>query len=53
MLKEIARMTIILDGEEVDLVKKMINELREKGYDLYIGRIEIETVMKEGAEHGR
>lgn len=53
MLKEIARMTVILDGEEVYLVKRMINELREKGHDLYIGRIEIETVMKEGAEHDR
>lgn len=53
MLKEIARMTIILDGEEVYLVKKMINELREKGHDLYIGRIEIGIVMKEGAEHDR
>ena len=53
MLKEIARMTVILDGEEVYLVKRMINELREKGHDLYIGRIEIETVMKEVAEHGR
>lgn len=30
MLKEIARMTVILDGEEVYLVKRMINELREK-----------------------
>jgi hypothetical protein len=53
MLKEIARMTVILDGEEVYLVKRMINELREKGHDLYIGRIEIETVTKEGAEHDR
>lgn len=53
MLKEIARMTIILDGGEVYMVKRMVNELREKGHDLYIGRIEIETVMKEGAEHGR
>lgn len=53
MLKEIARMTIILDGEEVYMVKRMVNELREKGHDLYIGCIEIETVMKEGAEHGR
>lgn len=53
MLKEIVRMTIILDGEEVYPVKKMINELREKGHDVYIGRIEIETVMKEGTEHGR
>lgn len=53
MLKEIARMTVILDDEEVYLVKRMINELREKGHDLYIGRIEIETVTKEGAEHDR
>ncbi len=52
-MKDIARMTIILDGEEVYLVKKMINELREKGHDVYIGRIEIEPVMKGGAEHGR
>lgn len=53
MLKEIARMTIILNGEEVYMVKRMVNELREKGHDLYIGHIEIETVMKEGAEHDR
>lgn len=53
MLKEIDQMTVILDGEEVYLVKRMINELREKGHDLYIGRIEIETVMKEGTEHDR
>ena len=46
-------MTINIDGEEVYMVKRMVNELRQKGHDLYIGRIEIETVMKEGAEHDR
>ena len=50
---EIAKMTIILDGKEVEIVKKMINDLREQGHDVYVSRIEIETTGGRGLSYGR
>ena len=52
-MDEIAKMTIILNGKEVETVKKMINDLRERGHDVYVSRIEIETIERRGLSYGR
>ena len=53
VMDEIAKMTIILDGKEVETVKKMINDLREQGHDVYVSHIEIETIGRRGLSYDR
>lgn len=52
-MDEIAKMTIILNGKEVEIVKKMINDLREQGHDVYVSHIEIGTIEGSGLSYGR